>query len=181
MDFVPLLVPVFVAILTAFGIKKNQDKKINDTQLQSEQVSEENARLRKRVADLEVLLKNLNEQVTALSGYKVLYETLKESHELLKNDYDELKTRVDKLNDEYESLKTQHAATNEANEKLRQDLFETKQENVQLKHEIGAYTKAFALLGIKLAEEKEGAETVEKADQQASEDTEAKQESTSDG
>ena len=158
-EFVVYLAVTLISVLSGY-IRISRRSTALDTARQSEtdQLRTDNTRLQKQLTDMEILLNDLRKQMITLSHFQVLYETLKEAHDGLKMDHDELKGRFEKKVEDWKIVQQELEAVKQERARLEKqngDLFEA---NKALKIENNTYRQAIALLGIKLADDRETTE-----------------------
>lgn len=170
MDYVDILVPVFVSLLIAAGSVLQQNKKRGQAyvleQAEMKQITERNTRNEKELADLRVIVEDQRKQVQALSAFRQLFESLTEAHNLLKSDYDSLKIKVDQQGVRITELSTalDQAKVNETN--LKKEVEHLRIENATLQTSVSVYQDALSRVHESLSKTK-GIEPAEAAPERA--------------
>jgi len=175
MDYIDVLVPIFVSLLIAIGSVKQQNKKREESrtleQAELQQLRERNARNEKDLSDLRVIVEDQRRQVQTLSAFRQLFESLTEAHNLLKSDYDSLKIKVDQQGVRITELSTalDQAKVNETN--LKKELDQLKLENATLQTSVVVYQDALSRVHESLSKNKEAEEPEAAAEQLDHKDT----------
>jgi len=154
MDLVDMIVPVFVALISAWRIAVSQNKRMVREENERETLKAENRRLEKQMADFKVITDELRKQLQQLAAYKELYERLSEAHDRLNDAHNRLTKDYNELNKRVETLSKKIAELSEALEKSRKNedalkkrLTDLEGENATLKTSVLVYQDSLSRVG----------------------------------
>lgn len=103
--------------------------------------------LEKQIEDQQVIIADLRKQLAALSHFRTLYETLFESHNLLKSDHDQLKADFEALKQAREQARDERKKTQAENDRLKDENHRLFEANKQLTMENKVHKSNWLLLG----------------------------------
>lgn len=145
-----------VAIVTGYISYRQSTRKgaarSRASEQETERLTRENVQLSRQIADNEIITRDMRQQLSTLSHFQMLYETLKEAHDGLKLDHEELKAKFEDKSQAWNVLKSDRDTKDIELAETKKQTAELFEANKTLVARCGAFERAFVLLGQKLTE-----------------------------